>query len=115
MNCGKILGLQSEIIEDLTLELKNDPSFDADILKVKVKNAIRDVRSRRCYGATFYSEDEIAEDLESYYSVIKNVALYDYNQSGAEGQVVHDENSISRTWVERDKLFNGVVAFVKIL
>jgi hypothetical protein len=56
----------------------------------------------------------IAADLENYYSVIRSVALYDYNQRGAEGQVSHDENSIGRTWVDRDKLFNGVVAFVKI-
>ena len=112
---ASIEGLQNELVADLKTELKNDPNFDEDILKVKVKNAIRDVRQRRNYGATTYKEDKIAEDLESYYSVIRNVALYDYNQSGAEGQISHDENGISRSWVSRDSLFNGVVAFVKVL
>lgn len=111
---ASIEGLQSELVADLKTELKNDPDFDVDILEIKVKNAIRDVRSRRCYGATSYNESMIAADLENYYSVIRSVALYDYNQRGAEGQVSHDENSIGRTWVDRDKLFNGVVAFVKI-
>jgi hypothetical protein len=111
---ASIEGLQSELVADLKTELKNDPNFDAEILEIKVKNAIRDVRSRRCYGATSYSESMIASDLESYYSAIRNVALYDYNQAGAEFQSSHDENDISRTWVDRDKLFNGVVAFVKI-
>lgn len=111
---ASIEGLQNELVADLKTELKNDPNFDEDILKVKVKNAIRDVRQRRNYGATAYKEDAIAEDLESYYSVIKNVALYDYNQIGAEGQVSHDENSVNRVWVDRNKLFNGVVAFVKV-
>lgn len=111
---ASIEGLQNELVADLKTELKNDPNFDEDILKVKVKNAIRDVRQRRNYGATSYKEDMIVEDLESYYSVIRNVALYDYNQIGAEGQVSHDENDTSRTWVDRNKLFNGVVAFVKV-
>ena len=111
---ASIEGLQNELVADLKTELKNDPNFDEDILKVKVKNAIRDVRQRRNYGATAYKEDAIAEDLESYYSVIRNVALYDHNQIGAEGQVSHDENSVNRVWVDRNKLFNGVVAFVKV-
>lgn len=111
---ASIEGLQNELVADLKTELKNDPNFDEDILKAKVKNAIKDVRQRRNYGATAYKEDSIAEDLESYYSVIRNVALYDYNQIGAEGQVSHDENSVNRVWVDRNKLFNGVVAFVKV-
>lgn len=111
---ASIEGLQNELVADLKTELKNDPNFDEDILKIKVKNAIRDVRQRRNYGATTYKEDAIAEDIESYYSVIRNVALYDYNQIGAEGQVSHDENSVNRVWVDRNKLFNGVVAFVKV-
>lgn len=109
-----IEGLQNEIVADLTVELKNDPNFDAGILVIKVKNAIKDVRQRRNYGATSYKEEQIASDLENYYSVIRNIALYDYNQMGAEGQSSHDENSVSRTWIDRDKLFNGVVAFVKV-
>lgn len=114
MDATLLFGLQEELVADLTAELKSDPNFDADILRGKVKNAIRDVMLRRNYGVTSYNDEKIASDLENYYSVIKNVSLYDYNQSGAEGQTSHDENGISRTWADRDSLFNGVVAFVKI-
>ena len=115
MDMTLLLGLQEELVEDLTAELKNDPNFNVAILKSKVKGAVRDVIRCRNYGATSYTEERIAADLENYYSVIKNIALYDYNQSGAEGQISHDENGISRSWVSRDSLFNGVVAFVKVL
>lgn len=114
MDATLLNGLQTELVADLTTELKNDPSFDVDILTVKVKNAIRDVKSRRNYDATLYDDERIVKDLENYYSVIRNVALYDYNQIGVEGQQSHSENSISRSWVSRDSLFNGVVAFVKV-
>ena len=107
-------GLQGELVADLTAELKNDPSFDADILSVKVKNAIKDVALRRNYGATSYSNEMIKSDLENYYSIIRSIALFDYNQIGAEGQESHSENSVSRTWVSRESLFNGVIAFVKV-
>lgn len=107
--------LINEIVEDLTIELKNDPTFSADILSVKVKNAVRDVKMKRNYIDTAYTDEQIANDLYNYYSVIKSVALYDYNQIGAEGEQSHSENSVSRSWVSRDELFKSVHAFVKVL
>ena len=107
--------LREEIVAELTVELQEDSAFNAAILESKVKNAIREVKMKRNYTATSYSEEQIAEDLYNYYSVIKNVALYDYNQSGTEGQTSHSENGTSRTWGNRDDLFKGVHAFVKVL
>ena len=114
MDMTLLLGLQEELVADLTAELKNDPNFNVDILSSKVNGAIRDVILCRNYNASSYSKEEIASDLENYYSIIKKIALYDYNQSGAEGQISHDENSISRTWADRNSLFKGIVAFVKV-
>ena len=108
-------GLLYEILEELTHELNSDPAFKESVLKSKVVTAIRDVKLKRNYKATSYTEKQIEEDLYDYYSVIKKVALYDYNQIGAEFQSSHNENSTSRTWIERDKLFNDVPAFVKVL
>lgn len=109
------VSLQDEIIADLTAELGKDPGFSVDVLKSKVISAIREVKLKRNYGATSYTEKQIESDLYSYYSVIKKVALYDYNQIGAEGEKSHNENGISRTWEDRDKLFSDVTAFVKVL
>lgn len=107
--------LHSEIVSDLTTELKIDSKFDADILSVKVKNAIKEVILRRSYENSSYTEEMIAKDLERYYSTIRQIALYDYNQVGVEGQQSHNEGGTSRSWVDREKLFNGVHAFVKVL
>lgn len=107
--------LQDEIVADLTIELKEDDDFSTDILAVKVKNAIREIKSARMYPST-YTEEMIEKDLETnYYSTITNLARYDYNQIGAEGESSHSEGDVSRSWVDRNSFFNGVAPFVKIL
>lgn len=109
------VGLEQEIIAELTIELQGEPTFNVDILAVKVRNAIRELKMKRNYAATSFSETDIEKDLYNYYSAIVNVARYDYNQLGAEGEQSHSENSVSRSWVDRDDLFRGVHAFVKVL
>lgn len=75
------VGLQEEIIADLTIEYGNEPTFNADIISVKVKDAIREVKNRRNYQATSYTDEEVEKDLyDNYYSVIKNLAVYDLHR-----------------------------------
>lgn len=107
--------LQAEIVNELTVELSGEPTFAAEILELKVKNAIRDVMTARNYSATSKTDEQIIVDLYGYYSTIVNLARYDYNQIGAEGQSQHTENSVSRTWVDRNSILRSVNAFVKIL
>lgn len=107
--------MQEEIIEELTSELEiTDENFNPALLAPKVKNAIREVKMKRNYMATSYSEKQIEDDLYNYYSVIKNLALYDYNTIGMEFQSASSENSTSRTMVSRDELLKGVHAFVRM-
>lgn len=115
MTASNYSELQTEIVKDLTLELQNTTGFDSEILAVKVKNAIREVIMQRNYAATSYTESQIIADLQNYYSVIVNIARYDYNQIGAEGEQQHSENGIARSYVKREDLFKGVHAFVKVL
>ena len=69
-------GIEQEIIEELTAELEiTDKLFNPALLAPKVKNAVREVRMRRNYEATSYSEKQIEKDLYNYYSVIKNLAI----------------------------------------
>ena len=107
--------LQEEIVADLTTELQGDDDFNASILAVKVKNAIKEIKSARMYPSS-YTDEKIIKDLsDNYYSSIINLARYDYNQVGAEGQSAYSEGDTSRTWVDRNSLFNGIAPFVKIL
>ena len=60
--------------------------------------------------------EQIEKDLyDNYFSVIKNLALYDFAQIGAPFESSHSENSISRNWVNRDEIFKGVHSFVQVL
>ena len=107
--------LQNDITTLLATELGNDPNFNIDLLRIKVGLAIRDVMGKREYGNSHYTDEKILDELSTrYYSTITNLARYDYNQSGAEGQKNHSENSVSRTWYDRNKLLSDVHSFVKI-
>lgn len=106
-----IKDISDDIIEDLTVEMSGDADFDAAILAVKVKGAIREMRMRANYPRK-WTEDKVARELEMNYAMLCNVARYDYNQRGAEGQKIHNENGINRTWLERDELWRGLHAYV---
>lgn len=107
--------LEQEILMDLTQELCGEETFDQGVLAVKVKLAVKEVMAKRNYSATTWNEDKVLADLETYYATISNIARYDYNQLGAEGEKAHSENGVSRTYVDRDELFKGVHAFVKVI
>ena len=108
MDKAMSVGLQDELIADLTIELSSEPTFNADILKQKVIGAIREVkRARKC--PSYYTNEQIQTDLYEYYSNIRNIALYDYNQIGIEFQISSSENGISRTYTDRNKLFSGII------
>lgn len=110
-----ISGLKTSISSLLNTELRNDRNFDFNLLNSKVELAIRDVMARREYGNSHYTDEKILEELSTrYFTTITNLARYDYNQAGAEGQKNHSENSVSRTWYDRNKFLSDVHAFVKI-
>lgn len=104
-----MLTLESDILEDLTAELsETDEKFKQSLIIPKIKNAIREVKRARNYPK-HYTESTIVEDLENYYSNIRSIALFDYNMIGAEGQSSSSENGTSRNFIDRDKLFCGII------
>ena len=80
----------------------------------KVKNAIREVKSIREYPDS-YTDEQIAKDMFRYYSNIRRLALYDYNQIGVEGQVSHSETGESRSWADRGDCLKGVYAVATVI
>lgn len=99
-----------EILEDLTTELGLVKETDKAVLTSKVKNAYREVKRTRNYQS-YHTQNFIDNDMNNFYSNIRELALYDYNQEGAEGQTNHSENGISRVWKDRKECFNGITAF----
>lgn len=107
------LTLQDELIADLTEELGAEPTFNAKALKQKVSGAIREVKTARKYPG-YYTEELIARDMYNFYSNIRNIALYDYNKMGGEFEQTHNENSVSRSFVDRNSLFSGITPLCKL-
>ncbi len=100
--------LKEAIIADLTTELRDDADFNEALLIAKVVQAIREVKKARRYPSA-YTEEMIASDMERYYSNVYDIALYDYNQVGIDFQTGHNENGINRQFVDRSKLFYGII------
>lgn len=101
--------MQAELITDLTEELMiADADFNSNLLTIKVKNAIKEVKIARNYPST-YTDAMIDSDITRYYSQARAIALYDYNMVGGEYEKSHSENNMSRTYVEREKLFAGII------
>lgn len=115
IDSGMTVGLEQEIFAELSAELSaSDKNFNETLLLSKVGNAMREVKRARNYPKT-YSDSQIETDMYDYFSNIRNIALYDYNQIGAEGQTSSSENGTSRSYVDRGKLFCGVCPFVRVL
>lgn len=105
--------MENELFEDLKAELSaTDDNFNEDILLSKIKGALREIKSARRYPS-YYTESQIESDMESYYSNARNLALYDYNLVGAEGQASHGENGMSRSYTDRNKNFAGIIPLAR--
>lgn len=102
--------LIKEILEDLKTELGLKEASDVAVLTSKVKNAYREVKRTRNYQPC-HTLEFIYADMDNFYSNIRELALYDFNQVGGEGQVSHSENGTSRVWKDRKECFNGITAF----
>lgn len=112
---GMIVGIEQEIFADLSAELSiSDENFNETLLLSKVRNAMREVKLARNYPKS-YTDSQIERDMYDYFSNIRNIALYDYNQIGGEFQSNSSENSTSRSWIDRSELFGGICPFVRVL
>ena len=116
MDDAMSVGLKDEIIAELTIELENQPTFKAEILTIKVRDAYRKVRSRKHYENTSFTEEQIEKDLyDKHYQDIKDVAKYNFATMGADFQKSHSENNISRTWRTEEEVMSNVVAYVGVI
>ena len=106
---------ETELNTDLTAEITGSGlEVLTDVLAVKVKAVVRELLSIRNYELSGMTDEEVEADIERYYTQCMNVARFDYNQLGAEGEDSHSENGISRKYVERGRLWAGVVPFARV-
>ena len=106
-------GLKAEILEELKIELKEEPNLDDQLLEAKVKNAYREVFTARSYPA-WYTDVMKEKDMENFYVNIKSLALYDYAKIGAEGQDSYNADGENIKYSNRSDIFNGVLPIARI-
>ena len=101
-----------EIFEELKAELveTEGDKFNATLLRSKINSAYRDVKAARKYPLS-YTEAMIEREMENYYSQVREIALFDYTQIGSEGQTQYSQDGVSIHYVDRNKLFYGVLPF----
>lgn len=97
------------IIADLTTMYSDQPTFNADKVTVIVNKVVDEVIKARRYREEKYSDEQIEADLYNYKSQIYSLSEYDFAHFGAPGELSRTENSTSRTWMERNKLFAGII------
>lgn len=106
--------LVNEIYDELSTELGISDETDLSMLLAKVKNAYREIKKIRNYPED-YTDSMVDKDMERYFSNIHSLAMYDYNQIGAEGEKTHSDNTGSRTWCARNSCLEGVVAICTLV
>jgi len=104
--------MYDDVFGELSADIESEPPTEA-LLLPKVKNAIREVKLHRRYPK-FYSDEMIFEDLSDFYSLIRQIVVYDYNQIGSEGESSHSEKNISRTYRDRERLFYGITPIANL-
>lgn len=106
--------LMNELLEELKIELEITEEADIEILTVKLKNAIREIKLARGYSENM-TEEFILKDLQRYIANIKDLTMYDYATIGHEGENAYSENGINRTYKNRKNCFNGIARYCNIV
>lgn len=105
---------ENSINATLALEMSKEPSYNADVIASKVSAVVMELMQRRRYSKSGMSDTAIERDLYDYYPQVLNVARYDFNTIGAEGEDRHTENGVDRTFTERGKLWAGVLPISRV-
>ena len=106
---------EKSITDALALEVSQDPTYNADVVASKVSAVVKELIQRRRYKKSGMADWAIEEDLDDYFTQALNVARYDFNTIGAEGEDRHTENGIDRTFTERGRLWAGVVPISRVI
>ena len=108
------LTLAEEIISDLTIMYSDQPTFSEEKIKLIVEKVIDEVSDAKRYKKVGYTDEQIQKDLCRYKSQIYIISEYDFSHIGAPWELSRSENSVSRGWQEREKLFVGIIPLTDI-
>ena len=108
------MALADELLADLGAELQaTDPDYNSAILSTKINIAIKKVTNARNYPSSYYAE-KIQTDLERYYTQIRDIALYMYNNVGVDFDKSYTSNKMTREVVDESDLYRGINKIARI-
>lgn len=108
------MALADELLADLGAELAlTDPDYNSAILSTKINIAIKKVTNARNYPSS-YSAEKIQADLERYYTQIRDIALYMYNNVGVDFDKSYTSNKMTREVVDESDLYRGINKIARI-
>lgn len=93
-------------------EYAEDSAKDIEISSVAVGKAIEQFRDIRNYPRR-YDESQILEDMQKYKYTIAERAVEIASKAGAEGEISHNENGVSRGYKEGSLAYQDLVGFVR--
>ena len=87
-------------------------------LEVELQNLIDKAKSEvinyRRYPSD-WSDEQIEADINDNYShSVVDLVLYDYYTKGADYETSHNENGVSRSFINRDKILGKIIPFCNI-
>ena len=108
------MALADEILADLGSELEaTDPDYNSAILSTKINIAIKKVTNARNYPE-HYTQERINADLEKYYTQIRDIALYMYNNIGVDFDKNYTSNKMSREVISESELYRGINKIARV-
>ena len=107
--------VSEKVIENLKTMYSDQSTYNEGKIAVIVDKVVKEVITAKNYKAVGYSDEQIEADLLNYESQIYNLSEYDFAHFGAPHETSHSEPSTSRTWIDRNKLFSGIVALSPLL
>jgi len=96
-----------------TLLGKQDDNSEDDLLLMLLT-----LSAQRILEKAYPYDDSITEVPERYKTKQVEIAVYLYNKQGAEGQIAHSENNVSRTYESADipeGLLRGITPYVGVI
>lgn len=108
------MALYDDLFADLGAELEaTDPDYNSAILSTKINIAIKKVTNARNYPSS-YSAEKIQADLEKFYTQIRDIALYMYNNVGVDFDESYTSNKMSRTIISESELYRGIPKIARV-
>lgn len=102
-------------MEEFIAKIKSmTTEYGVETSDLVVTLAIEQFENIRNYPAS-WSEDKKLTDMDKNKAKIAMAAIEIDSKDGAEGQISHSENGISRTWSDKIVAYKDVIGFANVV